>query len=620
MPLNKVVSAWRTERLGLTMIVASLAVISVTVLLLFLHQQRGEETYIRSQGASLVRILSRIPFEQFTPEPGKAGILSVLQQTRSTSALAYLAIVDSQHHPVEEIAGNGVIVPAAAVPVDPTSWIGQRTLVLPASNREVIEFHAPLFSAGQVAGHIRLGYLKPGFGLKSDQIAFIATFALPIFLLTPLFYFLVRREVRPIQQVNSRLDNLLDQGGLTGKVELAASEELQDFMGRFNRFIDGAQQRIGELEADRNRLETSSKLLSYKRSRIESVLQSFPDAVMVLDESTTVSLANARAGQVLGLAPEDLIGKKPAEWCREPDVIAFLSGQGGQRRGVGYHSDALEFRPASLPGRTYAISPYPLFSPRDTSEILGTLVVFRDITAEKMVRNSSSEFVAHVSHELKTPLNVLAMYSEMLQGEEGREEQFRIEAANVIHDEVERLALLINNILSLTKIETGSISIERKRVKLRELLEDAFHACARSGQDKHLDFQLDLPREISPVALDKDLMRIAINNLLTNAIKYSDDGGMVRMSVEETEQTVRISVRDQGIGIASEEQGRIFDKFYRSHSEAAAGRSGHGLGLPLAREIIQLHHGTLQVSSAPGQGSEFVIEFNKEAGLLRQAV
>lgn len=620
MPLNKVVSAWRTERLGLTMIVASLAVISVTVLLLFQYQQRDEETYIRSQGASLVRILSRIPFEQFTPEPGKTSILSVLQQTRSTSSLAYLTIVDGQQHPVEEIAGSGVIIPAVPIPSDPSSWVGQRALALPASDREVIEFHAPLFSAGAVAGHIRLGYLKPEFGLKSDQIAFIATFALPIFLLTPLFYFLVRREVRPIQQVNNRLDNLLDQGGLTGKVELAASEELQDFMGRFNRFIDSAQQRIGELEADRNRLETSSKLLSYKRSRIESVLQSFPDAVLVLDESGSVSLANARIGQILGLAQDDIIGKKPADWCRDPEVIAFLSGQGGGRRGHGYHSNALEYRPAAMPGRTYAISPYPLFSPRDTSELLGTLVVFRDITAEQLARNSSGEFVAHVSHELKTPLNVLAMYSEMLQGEEGREEQFRIEAANIIHDEVERLALLINNILSLTKIETGSIAIERKRVKLRELLEDAFNTCARSGQDKRLDFELDLPREISPVALDKDLMRIAINNLLTNAIKYSDEGGMVRMSVEETEQTVRISVRDNGIGIAPTEQERIFEKFYRSHNEAAASRSGHGLGLPLAREIIQLHHGTLKVSSTPGQGSEFIIEFNKEAGLLRQAV
>ncbi|HUT40836.1 MAG TPA: ATP-binding protein [Gammaproteobacteria bacterium] len=619
MPLNSIVSAWRKERLGLTMIVASLAVITITVLLLFLHQQREEQAHVREQGTNLVRILSRIPYEQFVPEPGKAGILSVLQQTQNTSALAYLAIVDSAGRHVEEIAGSGVIVPSAPIPADPTGWVGQRMLTMPAGGHQVTEFHAPLFDGGQMAGYVRLGYLRPGFGLSADQVAFIATFALPIFLLTPLFYFLVRREVRPLQQVSSRLDRLMDQGNLTGKVELAVSDELQDFMGRFNRFIDGAQQRIGELEADRSRLVTSSKLLSYKRSRIESVLQSFPDAVMVLDESGTVSLANARIGQVMGVPHEDILGKRPAEWCKDPDIIAFLSGQGG-RRGHGYHSDAFEFQPASLSGRTYSISPYPLFSPRDTSELLGTLVVFRDITAEKMAKSSSGEFVAHVSHELKTPLNVLAMYSEMLQGEEGNQEQFRIEAANVIHDEVERLTLLINNILSITKIETGSISIERKRVKLRELLQDTFDACARSGQDKHLDFQLDLPKELGPVALDKDLVRIAINNLLTNAIKYSNENGVVRMSVEETDMAVRISVSDEGIGIPPEEQEKIFEKFYRSHSEEVSSRNGHGLGLSLAREIVQLHHGTLTVNSTPGKGSEFIVEFSKEAGLLRQAV
>lgn len=163
----------------------------------------------------------------------------------------------------------------------------------------MIEFHAPLFDGGQVAGYIRLGYLKPAFGLSTSQLASVATFALPIFLLTSVSCFLVRCEVRPLHQVNSQLGRLMEQGGLTGKMVLTPSDELQDFMGRFNRFIDSAQQRIGDLEADRSRLETSSKLVSCKRSRVESVLQSFPDAIGVLDESGAVSLANARTADVL---------------------------------------------------------------------------------------------------------------------------------------------------------------------------------------------------------------------------------------------------------------------------------------------------------------------------------
>lgn len=166
----------------------------------------------------------------------------------------------------------------------------------------------------------------------------------------------------------------------------------------------------------------------------------------------------------------------------------------------------------------------------------------------------------------------------------------------------------------------GSMSIERTRVKLRDLLQDAFDSCARAGREKGIDFRLDLPREISPVALDKNLMRVAVNNLLTNAIKYNAPGGAVSMTAEEGEQTVRVLVKDNGIGISPADQERIFDKFYRSEDEAVRQRSGHGLGLSLAREIIQLHHGTLKVNSTPGAGSEFIIEFNKEANLLKQAV
>ena len=158
------------------------------------------------------------------------------------------------------------------------------------------------------------------------------------------------------------------------------------------------------------------------------------------------------------------------------------------------------------------------------------------------------------------------------------------------------------------------------RVKLRDLLQDAFDSCARAGREKGINFTLDLPHEISPVALDKNLMRIAINNLLTNAIKYSDPGGVVTMTAEESDETVRVSVKDNGVGISPEDQERIFDKFYRSESDAVRKRSGHGLGLSLAHEIIQLHHGTLSVNSMPGAGSEFIIEFSKEASLLKQAV
>ena len=601
------------------MIVASLAVIMVTLFLLFAYQQDAQLAHIREQGTSLTRVISRIPYEQLVTGPGQMGTLSVLKHTGMQSGFAYVAVVDTNGAPVAEVTTPGVLVPAGTLPSDPASWLGERALVLAGDGRRITEFYAPLFAAGDFAGYVRLGYFQPGFGLTAEQLPLFATFALPIFLLTPVFYFLLRREVRPFKDATAKLARLVDSGSPLGKVELSASHELQGFMDRFDSFVGVVQGRINDLESDRNELMTSTKLLGYKRARIESALQSFPEAIMVLDESGVVSLANPRLENILGVPFDKILGRRPSEWCPDPEVVAFLSGNilhGKRERGP----DTMEYIPLEKTGRSIRIEPYPLFSPRDVSQVLGTLVIFRDITAEKLARSSSAEFIAHVSHELKTPLNVLGMYSETLLGPATDDAAVRIEAANVIHDEVERLGLLITNMLSITRIETGSMNIERTRVKLHDLLQDAFDTNARAGREKNIDFRLEVPREISPVALDKNLMRVAINNLLTNAIKYSDPGGKVTMTVEETDMTVCIKVSDTGLGIASEDMERIFDKFYRAENDAVRQRSGHGLGLPLAREIVQLHQGTLTVNSSPGAGSEFTIEFNKESGLLKKAV
>jgi signal transduction histidine kinase len=322
---------------------------------------------------------------------------------------------------------------------------------------------------------------------------------------------------------------------------------------------------------------------------------------------------------LLGVDPDEILGRKPYEWFDIPEVAEFLKHYEGKLV-RGCRSEFVEFVPPGAPEKTLTVSAYPLFSPKDRSQLLGTLVVFRDTTAEHLLRRSSEEFVAQVAHELKTPMNVLAMYSEALQGEEGLSEAFRVEATNVIQDEVERMSMLINNILSITKMEMGSLKVQRQRVKLHDLLKDAFDTVARSGRGEGLDFQLDLPREISAVSADKDLLRIAINNLLTNAIKYNRRGGTVALVAEELDESVRIIVRDSGIGIAPEDREKIFNKFYRSDSKEVQGRSGHGLGLSLVREIVQLHHGTIRVDSVPEQGSEFVIEFSKNTELLKQAV
>ena len=142
----------------------------------------------------------------------------------------------------------------------------------------------------------------------------------------------------------------------------------------------------------------------------------------------------------------------------------------------------------------------------------------------------------------------------------------------------------------------------------------------RSAKDKDVSCSLDLPEEMSHIYVDKDLLRVAINNLLTNAIKYNRPQGKVTLSAEETDDQIIIYVKDTGKGIATDELDKIFEKFYRSSDPEISGITGHGLGLSLAKSIIELHHGRLQVESELQKGSTFSITFGKSDGLIKQGI
>ncbi len=246
--------------------------------------------------------------------------------------------------------------------------------------------------------------------------------------------------------------------------------------------------------------------------------------------------------------------------------------------------------------------------------------MFRDETQEALARKARTEFVSHLSHELKSPLNVLALYSESLLSDVGKSREHQIEAANVIAAEVDRLGSLITSLLSMTQIESGSFTPDRNLVKLQDLVSAAFEEAQAMAADKHCTFELNAPKEMNPVFVDKDLIRVAITNLMSNAVKYNKENGTVTVTLEDTEDAVQVRVADTGIGIGEEEAAQIFDKFYRSTDERVQSVGGHGLGLALAKQIIELHHGTLLLNRDRDEGVEFIINLWKEATAVRQAI
>ena len=606
-----------SDRLGLAMIVASLVAITLTVATLLWHQKESQEKQIRTQGVSLARMLSGLPYEQLVPSQGRQDLLNTIFQSQHDPNFVYAAIVDPENNPIAVASAPGSTVPLMDFPDKPVGWLSDR-MVSASNGDNIIEFYSPLHAGKNTVAYLRLGYRQPVVGVSLEQVPFLATLGLIIFLLTPLFYLLVRKEVRPLREANEKITTIIESEEFQ-KIDLQVPVELTGFLDRFTAFVDMAKDRIDVLENDQTKLVTSKNLITYSKSRIENVLEALPESVLILDQSGNISFANRNLTTLLGVSLDDVINRNPADWCVNQELIEFISRYSKQSS-ASRLSETTRLNVGSVKQKNLVIKAYPIFSTLDSSDINGSLIVIRDITKESSSQRQQGEFVGHVAHELKTPLNTLMLYTEALIDDDEDDPKDRIEAANIMHDEVERLAGLIDNLLSITRIEMGQISIERQRLRLHDFLEDAFEVASRTELASKLTFELDLSSTLTSIMADKDLLRIAINNLLTNAMKYSRPGGVISLSSEETEQSVQIVVRDEGIGISEEEQELIFERFYRSEDSEARKSAGHGLGLALARDIVQLHYGTLTVNSKPNEGSEFVIQIWKETGMLKQAV
>jgi len=618
----------KSNRLGLLIIAATLAVIGLIVAAVQGYLADRHERQIRAQGVSLSHSLALLPFEQLAPGEGQRSVLHTAVGAQRSEGFAYALLVSPSGQPLVEFTLPGTTLPVAALPIEPSGWFGERTLRLSDSGQRVMEFLGPVMRQGNLAGFVRLGYFAdPPWG-GVEQLSFAGLLALPIFLLAPFFYLLMRREIRPLARLADQLAQadasaLPAQAARATGTAMPGTDPLGEFVERFGRFLSVTEARMRDLETQRLDALASSRLIAYDKGKVEVALQSLPDGILVLDDAGLPVFANASMEGLVGLPPEQIVGQPPKQWCKVPALLAFLLRQRMQSGEVALRAMQADIVLAGAPPRFLSLSAQPLPTPQDRRSVFGTLVVIRDSTQEQLARTAGADFVMQVSHELKTPLASIVAYAELLMGDDGQDAGLRVEAVNVIHDEAQRMAGLINNLLNIAKIDSGTTALKRQRVHLHDLLVDAFESQRQGAVGQGLDFRIDVPPNLGAAALDKDLFRIALNNLLSNAIKYNRPGGFIALSAEEEgDRMLVIRIRDGGIGIPPDQVERIFDKYYRvaDSRPGAAARRGHGLGLHLVRQIVDLHQGSISVDSKPGQGSEFCIRVRKLSAVYEEAM
>jgi signal transduction histidine kinase len=598
----------KNNRLGLILVMSSLAVIAIVVGLLLQRQQAADARHLREQGLGMVRSLAALPVALLAPGPGQPGVLNTVLAYRDNPDFGYAALTGADGRNLAEAASPGTLVPAgAAIPA--LAGFGERVVRSPDNGRPIHEFFGPVASLDGKVLQLRLGYFQPQSYFSITDMPFYALIALAVFLLVPLIYLVFKRELAPLTALGDQLRQLT---AAQGQALVPADQDVRDLAGKLNAYLDQASARIRDLERDSMAGVAHGRLLEYGSHKMQAVLQCLPDGLLVLDPAGDITFASGKIEPLLGVPVGDVLSQPVDAWCRDPELRAML----GRFRGAGGDSRSqatIEFNPVNVPDKRLWATAQSLQGDAKGMRF-GALVVLRDATREHLARQAGNDFVAHVAHELKSPLNVIGMYGEML-ADTGDDETLRVEAVNVIQDEVERMTALVSNLLNVSKLEMGAMRPERHRVKLDDLLRDAWQHARTRAEAKGIRLELQVPRDIAAVAIDKDLFRIALNNLLGNAIKYNQAGGSVVLAAEEAGSDVVISVRDSGIGMAAQDVARVMEKFYRVAETGENARGGHGLGLYLAKQIVELHHGQLTLESELGHGSTFAIHLTKMPAL-----
>jgi two-component system phosphate regulon sensor histidine kinase PhoR len=292
------------------------------------------------------------------------------------------------------------------------------------------------------------------------------------------------------------------------------------------------------------------------------------------------------------------------------------------RRVIEHHIAAKPAAPGAAPdnGRTFKVTlscvadqaDQPAGKPGGSA---GVVAVLHDMTKEKEVAQMKNDFVSNVSHELRTPLASIKAYVEMLIDGEAEDDKTRQEFHEVIQNEANRLSRLIDNILNISRIESGLVKINKQPLSLTVVLKEAIEVIAPQAATKGITLNEQLTPIYYQTLADKDMLYQAVLNLLSNAVKYTPQGGTITIQtlVDETTRKVSTRISDTGVGIPPKDLPFVFDKFYRAEANNHMAK-GTGLGLSLVRHIVEaVHHGRIFVESEIGHGSTFGFELELTA-------
>ncbi len=536
---------------------------------------------------------------------GEKKLQSLVEQLAATHRLAYCAVAGPDGrflaHSVRDQLGEKAGEPTGAVmqwgEVDRVRFVDSRSRVLR-------EYRTPVRSGGRTVGILHMAVAEPGlWGVVRSVAQYAPVAVLGPVLLMSLGVLVLERTVRPVSQIERQLGQVATAAS-PGDVDLGPVPAGGSAALGWNRLVEEhnqARQKAGL----QSRLATT--LEGFRQRKADQILNSLPDGVALTDDQGHVTFANQALAALLGMGMdnealcgktmEELLGIRPGEEPQSPllnpdsrarTVVVEMGRLGDMSQGV--------LRVARHPLRGGKGSPGT-----------GHIWSVRDITQQKLAEQMRNQFVNSATHELRTPLANIKAYAETLVLGEMLDVEKQKEFCNTINSEVTRLARFIDDLLSISSMEVGALSLARQETDMERLLREVIEKVRPQMAQKKTVLKCSLPEKLPKLHVDKDKIIAALVNLLGNAAKYTPEGGQVHLKVQVKDDALHIDVEDSGIGISAAELPKVFDKFFRSSDPRVRQQSGSGLGLSLAQEVVRLHGGKINVHSELNKGSRFTV-------------
>ncbi|WP_339060782.1 ATP-binding protein [Tepidibacillus marianensis] len=420
---------------------------------------------------------------------------------------------------------------------------------------------------------------------RINNILVTATLIALLFTAT-LGFLLSRTIIRPIKDITKQAV-AITKGNFTQAVKIYGEDEIGRLGFTFNQMAKKLKDAI-----DQNQEE---------REKLSSILTHMSDGVIATNDQGKILVVNHGALELLGLVAEQTLGYNLSEIF--PQIIFPI------------HEENLI---------------YQYMNDQDTKllnmtlnqihhihqEEISLIIVLRDVTKEQKLEQIRKDFVANVSHELRTPLTTLKSYLEALDEGAIEDPQLAHHFIKVTRYETDRMIRLVTDLLQLSRSDERNITLNKSLVSMKEIVEDVMDRFAFQAKQRSIQLTMDMPDYLPTIQLDRDQMDQVLDNLVSNAIKYTSDHGKVNIHVRLKQNRLSIEVSDTGIGIPKKHLSRLFERFYRVDKARSRELGGTGLGLSIAKEIVKAHQGEIQIESEVGIGTKvtFVIPINTEVG------